>query len=499
MRLPPEVLSQILMFYAWIEGYQIKSALISTHVCRQWRQVGLDCSGLWSHINLQCCSVACVATMIDRSRAVPLSLVIPKGTIMRAGTIDLIANNMHRIKWLSAATEEAFHDVFFNLFSRPAPLLHFLTFSYEPVSQTFAFPSKFLSGSTPNLRYLKLTTSNSRIPWDSGLFANLVTLEVTEGTKKPVNAPLLKLLLSALVKMPGLEVLILHNCIPKPTPSTAMYAHVNLPNLKRLWMTSRLQDSTCFLRHLTVKSSTTVLISITHSKILIRDDIDEFLTVLSSRICTNTAQGLQFAWSESHRMLWIDAWTVQQGTGVRNVKNSGIKLCFKWLSSMDIRPLDLARACYAVFASPQLRSFCILGDELFGWDAQIWWELSCLTPGLDALVTKETSSSVELCKALCSLGEQGLVLENCFFPALSYLELLAPHDRPMPTRDGESPLSVVLSHSLATRAMIGCPTPELMFSTFEGEFPEGWSAPFIDAIPGITVRGGIVSRGRFLP
>ncbi|KAF8880863.1 hypothetical protein BD779DRAFT_1547513 [Infundibulicybe gibba] len=496
MRLPPEVLCQILMFHAWIEGYQLKSALTSTHVCRQWRQVGLDCPEMWSYIDCnQCHSVSWMATMIDRSCAVPLSLVIPKGMVIPSGMVDLIDHNMRRFKWLSLAIQGIDNDVFFNLFSQPVPLLDSLTFSSESWSPNSAFPPKFLGGNSPNLRYIKLST-NCCIPWGSGLFTNLVALDIARSAERPndPNAPPLELLLSALREMRGLETLLLRNCLPRPTPSTMAHIRVNLPNLRRLWVVGLLRSSTCFLRQLTVNSTAALLLNLARPNV-VKDDVDEFLVVLSSSICANPTQVFHFTWRSSSHKFWVCAWSGRKGKWFRTIKNANIKISFKLPRSSDMSPLDLARTCYATFMSPQLRIFSIFGDGIAGWNAQTWCELARITPGLWKVIVGEVSLSIELCKALCPPDGQDLVLEKCCFPALSYLEILAPYDCLMPTQDGGgSSLSVVLSSSLAMRAAIGCSTPELVFCTIEGEFPEGWSEPFTDAIPGIVVRGKVVSQ-----
>ncbi|KAF8870324.1 hypothetical protein BD779DRAFT_552194 [Infundibulicybe gibba] len=71
MRLPPEILSRIFIFHVQVEERWLKAALTSTHVCRQWRQIGIDCPGLWSRIDINHCRSEVITAIIDRSRQWP--------------------------------------------------------------------------------------------------------------------------------------------------------------------------------------------------------------------------------------------------------------------------------------------------------------------------------------------------------------------------------------------------------------------------------------------
>ncbi|KAF8867452.1 hypothetical protein BD779DRAFT_1483332 [Infundibulicybe gibba] len=121
-----------------------------------------------------------MATMIERSRSVPLSLIIDDGADLDSRKMSLVAKNLHRVKFFDVYIQDSKTRPFLGILNRPV--------SYCGI-ETYAFPSTFLSGNTPNLRHMKLTT-HSYVPWNCGLFENLATLEV-RGAKRTSgpNAP----------------------------------------------------------------------------------------------------------------------------------------------------------------------------------------------------------------------------------------------------------------------------------------------------------------------
>ncbi|KAF8880878.1 hypothetical protein BD779DRAFT_1038982 [Infundibulicybe gibba] len=188
---------------------------------------------------------------------------------MGTSRMTVVSNNLHRFKSLGLCIPSEGAHSFFEVFSQSIPLLQRLTISDRGYS-TFAFPPEFLGGSAPNLRHMKLTVS-SYIPWDSGLFSILTTLEVHgRSGKEPNDAgpPSLDLLLSALARMPELEIVILHHCFPPPMLTTTLHTDVNLPNLKRLEVVAPLTRCTDFLRQMSINANAIVLLNIKCSSIL---------------------------------------------------------------------------------------------------------------------------------------------------------------------------------------------------------------------------------------
>ncbi|KAF8880849.1 hypothetical protein BD779DRAFT_1675702 [Infundibulicybe gibba] len=493
MRLPPEILSRIFVFHAQIESSWLNAALTSTRVCKRWQEIGWACPELWSHINYRDCrSAAWMAGMIKRSCTLPLSLTIGNRATVGAQKMAWLSITCTASNRLTCTSARGGYWAFFEAFSQPVPLLEHLTVS-SYARTVFAFPPEFLGGSAPSLRHMKLST-NSYIRWDSGLFAHLVTLEVS-GSENfgGVTPPSFGMLLSALVRMPDLETLILRHCF-SPTLSATVGAHVDLSNLKRLEVATSLTCCTCLLRQITINAGAIVLLDLEHCSSASKDDFDKFFAVFPSHLYTTStpvAQALKFTWRDSYD-LNIDMWTVQQNTEFKTSQNASIKLVFNW-GLVRLRgvvgPLDLMWTCLAALASPQLHSFRTSGNHLVGWDAEVWRQLAHVAPSLQRLAAGTEHQSAELCKALSPPDVPDPALADCCFPALSYLEFKPPRDHPTPNPDGEESLfPVTLARSLAARALIGCSTPELAFIMSHRDYSKDWFYPFGDAIPNIIVH-----------
>ncbi|KAF8870319.1 hypothetical protein BD779DRAFT_1792120 [Infundibulicybe gibba] len=487
MRLPPEILSRIFVFHAQMGWGWLDAALTSTHVCKRWWEVGRVCPELWSYIKYEDCrSAAWMAQMIKRSGTVPLSLEFDDLPRINRRKMALIAKNMHRFESLELHVPEEAHGAFFKAFSQSPPLLQHLTLSNYEYSAN-AFPPKFLGGSVPSLRHLTLSTS-SYVPWDSGLFANLTTLNVSGESEESAdgNPPSLEMLLSALARMPDLETLVLSDCFYPPASSVTACPHVKLPNLGWLAVTAPLTFCTRFFRQISISARATIVLHPGCSNAS-KEDVREFFTVFPSHLCTASplvSRALKFTWHASE--FTIDAWT-EQDMKPDVSQDASIKLIFNRDSddSQSMSPLDLSWACFAGLTSPQLRSFRISNRHIVGWDVEVWRNFAYMAPGLRMLAPGRSVQCIELCKALSPPDGPNLVSADCCLPALSYLELEVPYNDLVPAPDGgESPLSVALAHSLAARASIGCSTPLLLLVSWEGS-PEGWSKPFKEAVPGI--------------
>ncbi|KAF8872818.1 hypothetical protein BD779DRAFT_1679523 [Infundibulicybe gibba] len=430
--------------------------------------------------------MAWMEKMMERARAVPLSLEVGAYPGLGTDMVALVSKNMHRCRSLSLRQFWCFNPC--PSFGIKAPLLQRLEIMGSQPTGGFVFPLDFLRGRAPSLRHVRIEAF-SYIPWHSTLFVNLISLEVDTavGPNGPDESSV-EMLLSALARMSTLEVLSLHNCFPHPTPPTRVVARAHLPNLRLFRVTGALEDCACFLRQVTTNATAVVRVDI-RSFGISKVDVEEFFTVFPSQLYTTPppiAQALQFTWRNG-KELEVDAQTIQQSTEFK----SSFHISFKWkpIQSLGMSPLDLMWPCFVALASPQLRSFRILQGDIKGWDVEVWRKLAHIAPGLQRLSPGMGALSAELCKALRPPSEPDLAPADCCLPELSYLELEVPCDLPMTTPDGgETVLSALLAHSLAARAMIGCPTPELVFSVPCERSSKGWSEPFGDTVPGITIR-----------
>ncbi|KAF8880882.1 hypothetical protein BD779DRAFT_1675730 [Infundibulicybe gibba] len=242
--------------------------------------------------------------------------------------------------------------------------------------------------------------------------------------------------------MPGLETLILRRCFPPPTPSTMEDTHVNLSNLKQLEVAASMARCTCFLRQITISTNTIVLLNIGCPSIPGRH-IEKILRRLPSHpsLYNLPPTTLKFTWHD-YGSFKVDVWTAQRRTKVKRSSNASIKLNFSWdwEDSQGVRsPSNVTWMCFAALASPQLRSFRMSGGDIDGWGVGIWRHLARIAPNLQALALGSKALGVKLCMALNPPDGPDLAPADYCFPALSYLELEAPYDHPMPTPGGGNP------------------------------------------------------------
>ncbi|KAF8870323.1 hypothetical protein BD779DRAFT_552283 [Infundibulicybe gibba] len=182
--------------------------------------------------------------------------------------------------------------------------------------------------------------------------------------------------------------LILRHCLP--TPSTKVLNSINLPCLKRLEVAGFLEYCACFLRQITINTSTVVLLDLKCPNIS-EQDVHKLFTAFRSHLFTTSdsapiAQALKFTWRDSVDFK-IDIWSVKWDTKVRDPRSPDIKFVFSGdsIGSRTICPLDLMWTCFVALASSRLRSFRISDGHINGWNEKVWRNVARMAPKLQTL------------------------------------------------------------------------------------------------------------------
>jgi len=221
-RLPPEILSNIFMLcvtdndgHFTVTPYRWSWITIS-HICRHWRNVALECSSLWCHLDFS--KPDWIPEMLNRSKVAPLSVKIRNEHYFSKKSLDALNaafQHMYRIKELDLCVPAGdFEDMLCDI-TQAAPCIHTLSVSSKPSSlftlaRTISLPQDFLSGDAPSLTHLELR--DVHLPWGSSLLKNLTCLKIFHsGT---TFRPSLEQLVEILSCMPSLGTLELQNVLP---------------------------------------------------------------------------------------------------------------------------------------------------------------------------------------------------------------------------------------------------------------------------------------------
>ncbi|KAI0318671.1 hypothetical protein OF83DRAFT_922365 [Amylostereum chailletii] len=235
-RLPPELLAHI--FHLLFQDIFMHSAgdyhggpFAVTHVCRRWRQIALDSSGLWAHG--VCAMPKWVPEQLSRSKQAPLSIASritstssfvfsTAGPVYRAA-LNLALKEMHRIRDIDLHISQVVPSVFDNL-SQHAPLLETLKLTSHTLH---ALPPDIFRLGAPRLAYLELCGWVP--PRHSGMYGNIVAFslcDVETGSLTGYH------LLSVLASMPKLEILKLSQsfCMVNPPEATNLTLPLTFPS-----------------------------------------------------------------------------------------------------------------------------------------------------------------------------------------------------------------------------------------------------------------------------
>ena len=200
--LPPEVLANIFLEYmwAWHRGHKARYTtdtippwISVSHVCRYWRDVALDCAGLWTHLFFV--SSKWVDELLRRSKTAPL--------IIRADTIwielDLLKKalrHMDRVQDLFITCPSDVVIEIRTILAAPAPLLRsfHLSLVHGYPGDQLGVSEDIFAGVIPDLRQLHL--KGCRVDWLSPIFNGLTELNLCRhngGSKDDLHGLLLTL------------------------------------------------------------------------------------------------------------------------------------------------------------------------------------------------------------------------------------------------------------------------------------------------------------------
>lgn len=163
-RLPPEILSQIFILVASYSrsryGREDLKWVSVTHVCRHWRQTALDCLALWTDLSFV--NAEFTRVMIKRSQSAPLSVCY--GWNDEKIPFDVLSDALamtQRLRSIILAScrepgERLALDPLLSVIARTAPALEHLEVYVFDNRQPVTLPTKFLEGTAPNLKCLRL-------------------------------------------------------------------------------------------------------------------------------------------------------------------------------------------------------------------------------------------------------------------------------------------------------------------------------------------------------
>jgi hypothetical protein len=214
--LPPDILVTVFRHFESFENHISTSrhhgapiCLILTHVCKQWRQLALDCATLWTSIS--CVSPRWLGVMLRRSKDAHLIATYHAPVSLR-GCLEPVLSHLPRIKVLRICSISSDVDRIVELLSsQPAPSLQIFEFtvignvhhSLMPISDTI------FQGQVPLLQSVEFVLCS--LSWTWSIFGGLRSLSV-RGTTGAL--PTLAQLLSTLRYLPHLEQLTLQSLSP---------------------------------------------------------------------------------------------------------------------------------------------------------------------------------------------------------------------------------------------------------------------------------------------
>ncbi|KAF5315702.1 hypothetical protein D9611_004960 [Ephemerocybe angulata] len=213
-------------------------AIHVAHVCRYWKEIALNCPGLW--VTPLFFSPGLLECMVARSRNLPITVSYrdthtKHSPGLAAGVLDTVSSQMARIQSLELLELEGeFGRQILSRLTQPMHMLERMSLSF--VKDVFeSIPEGLLAGRTPSLKELYFECLYIR-HWDKlPVGPGLTHLEIRyrENAGSEVELPSIDTLLQVLKLLPLLRVLSLAHCLPVPNLPEIPHQPV-CPSLQRL-------------------------------------------------------------------------------------------------------------------------------------------------------------------------------------------------------------------------------------------------------------------------
>jgi len=223
-KVPPEVLS--LIPDHWEDGDKDNALIVSTHVCRRWREIFILRPSLWTRMD--CRNVEKTKVYIERSKNSSLEIYLDGREIATfcKDAFLLTVPHIGGLKTLSASSlQPSLLPVLAEHFSRPVPLLKTLKINLTHDPQ-LTLPGTLFNGDLSSLRELHLTATRFPLSW-RGL-ENLTIFNLSNA----VGSPKLDHLLDFFWSTPRLYDIELKNIVTFTNAPPGRI--VSLPNLREL-------------------------------------------------------------------------------------------------------------------------------------------------------------------------------------------------------------------------------------------------------------------------
>ena len=275
--LPPEIFVAIFSILCpdGKPGHNIARIHLS-HVCHQWREIALDHSLLWRHVDFTTLSLAGAVEILTRAKSAPLYLEAK----ISSERWDYLQFNTFRkelqawaprIRRLAITAECVEIRKTLRALESPAPTLDWFSLSSAD-QEDVSIPDTLFNGSAPKLSWLRLRYCS--ISWKWPLFKSLKYLQILV----PGSRPTLAVWLDALAEMSELKTLTLNRAIPKPSPFPFdIERTVTLPFLTHINILDHLEVCVLALAHLDLPTLTHLSLEAFCDSFPKRDDVQKLL------------------------------------------------------------------------------------------------------------------------------------------------------------------------------------------------------------------------------